>query len=117
MARFDRNVRRPRLPLLRPQQVLVLVVVVLAGMAGQTGANVACVQPTFNGIYNLAETDGKCPVPEMNAAFAGKMDSCYYDMGQVSRVCACARCVHCAAVFTYRGSSSFQHLDQTSVQT
>ena len=89
MARFDRNVLRPRSPLLLPQQVLLVVVVVLAGMAVRTGANVECYD-YGDGDYCLGETDGKCPVPEMNAAFAGKLTKCDSD-GSVSRACVCAR--------------------------
>ena len=105
MARFARNVLRPRSPLLRPQ--VVVVVVLLAGMAVRTGANVACVEYGGSGDYGLAETDGKCPAPEINAAFAGKLTGCYSN-GFVSRVCACARCVRCAAVPAPRPDQSRQ---------
>eukprot|EP00729_Bicosta_minor_P031874 gene31874-14079_t len=76
MARFDRNVLRPRLPLQLPQQVVV-VVVLLAGMVVRTGAILACYDDCGGGDCNLVETDGKhCHVPEMNAAFAGEMSDC-----------------------------------------
>lgn len=53
-----------------PQQVLLLVVL-LAGMADRTGANVECHDYKVYGVnVVLVETDGKCPVPEMNAAFS-----------------------------------------------
>lgn len=96
MAWFDRNVLRPRLPLLRPMQVLVVVAVLLAGIAVRTGANVACHQFNAGKDYSLVETDGKCPVPAMNAAFNGKLTGCSKERS-VSRVCVCVRCVRCAS--------------------
>lgn len=106
MARFDRNVLRPRSPCLRPQQVLLVLVLVLvlvlAGMVGRTGANVGCACNNDSSgkckYYALAEKDGKCPVPEMNAAFGDKLSYCSNVQGWVSCVCACARCVRCAVV-------------------
>lgn len=108
MARFDRNVLRPRSPCLRPQQVLqvlvLVLVLVLAGMVGRTGANVGCACNNDSSgkckYYALAEKDGKCPVPEMNAAFGDKLSYCSNVQGWVSCVCACARCVRCAVVIT-----------------
>ena len=91
MARFDRNVPPPRLPLLRPQQVLV-VVVLLAGMADQTVANknLFCFNNAgFESI--LVDLSDKCSaVPLINAAFDGKLIDCN-SAGVVSRVCARAR--------------------------
>ena len=123
MARFDQNVPHPRLPLLRPQQQLLLAVL-LAGMAGQTdGATgchdqkhpyeyrclpsgwteYGCCSPcvsTYDGLgnYRLGKANGICPVPAMNAAFAGKLTGCTSEEGEVSRVCVCARCVRCTVV-------------------
>lgn len=100
MARFDRNVPRPRLPLLRPQQVLRVLLLLLAGMAGRTGANLAC----FKGAYNqnpssigkfwyfLMDTTSdywECTaVHEMNVAFAGELSRCD-QVGLVSRARWC----------------------------
>ena len=82
MARFDRNVPRPRLPLLRPQQVLLLLGL-LAGMAVRTGANMGC-SVSADGEYHLGDAGGKCPIPEINAAFGGELTSC--STQEVSRV-------------------------------
>lgn len=75
-----------------------LVLVMLAGMADRTSADLVCIKDN-DGDYALGETDGKCSaLPKINAAFDGEMSYCtdeYDHVDLVSRVCVCARCVLC----------------------
>ena len=108
MARLNRKVLRSHWQHLLPPPQLLLVLLVAGMMARQTGANVECYDQCpscdhdvddnnlYSDVWLLTETDGKCPVPEMNAAFNGKLIGCIGADSIVSRARVCARCVRCA---------------------